>query len=78
MVGLVVSFDPNAQSFPASYKYTPYGTKILAKCTSKGWSVIEIARGAVQPTPVIIYGLENRQEALASFITKRLRTGCTL
>ena len=78
IIGLVVSFDPNAQTFPAAYKYRPYGTQILAKRTSKGWSVLKIARGEVRRMPFIIYGLESRQEALARFATKRLRTECTL
>ncbi|EPM0508524.1 TPA: hypothetical protein QDZ12_006040 [Pseudomonas putida] len=78
IIGLIVNYDPNAQTFPIAYKYRPYGTQILAKRTSKGWSVLKIARGEVHRKPFIIYGLESRQEALARFATKRLRTGCTL
>lgn len=78
IVGLIVRFDPNAQTFPLAYKYTPRGTQIIVKRTRKGWSVLNITRGEVESKPFIVYGLESRQEALAKFATKRLRTGCTL
>lgn len=74
IIGIIVSFDPNAQNFPSEYKYTPYGTQVLAKRTSKGWSILKIERGAVQPKRFKVYGLESRQDALAKFATQQILT----
>lgn len=42
--GLRFSLDVNAQTFPASYRYTPESTHVLIERGSNGWFVTEICR----------------------------------
>ncbi len=44
MVGLRFSVDPNAQHFPAAYRYTPESTQFCVECCPSGWFLTGIAR----------------------------------
>ena len=44
-VGIKVTVDPNAQSFPNAYRYIPESTLFDAEYTEKGWVVSNVRRG---------------------------------
>lgn len=44
MLGVKITCDVNAQTFPASYKYTPESTWFDAECKKTGWCVTDIYR----------------------------------
>ena len=72
--GLKFGVDSNAQSFPSSYKYTPYAysTQIVLERGATGWFVTEIYRapcgGPTQEiTPVNIF---TKTKEMASFLSQ--------
>lgn len=42
--GTKVEADPNAQTFPHAYKYTPESTHFTAELKSAGWTVTNVFR----------------------------------
>lgn len=72
IVGLIVTFDWHAQTFPKSYRYTPMSTKVSAKRTSKGWSIVNVGRWRTQERVFEISGLEDRHEALARYAIRNI------
>jgi hypothetical protein len=70
IVGLVVSFDAHARLFPLSYKYCPRSTVVTARRTTRGWSIIDVARERTQEKEFVASGLQRRHEALARHAIK--------
>ena len=66
--GLTILVDPNAQSFPGAYKYTPESTHIIYIRISTGWQV-SVYRGICKATKYHI-DLSKKADALVEFISK--------
>lgn len=64
--------DPNAQSFPAAYKYTPESTQFVLERGSKDWFVVKIERDRCQG-PTMQYrplNFHDRMLAIVEFVTR--------
>ena len=64
-----ISVDPNAQTFPASYRYIPESTHFDAVYTQAGWAITAIYRGRTS-CPQHAVDIDLTDMARAAIITR--------
>ena len=70
MNGIKIHADIHAQSFPRSYKYTPYSTHFDAEFKNGNWILTNISREKCGTVPIRLYLTEECKKA----ITERYET----
>jgi len=67
-VGLIFFCDPNAQTFPNSYKGIPESTQYKLERTSSGWFVTNIYRGRCDNKGIREGNMESKSKEILEFV----------
>lgn len=67
-VGLKFLIDPNAQTFPGSYKGVPESTQVVLERCASGWFVVRCFRGCVCTNGIMPQNIESKNEQIAAFL----------
>lgn len=68
--GVKVKIDPNAQTFPSAYKYTPESTQFNAEFDGKEWKITRIYRDTCGRHKVRVEHTEASKAAIVEKLTR--------